>query len=69
MIEQIKMDLSPHVGRELRIKYNLGRNKFEEYNGKLKKLYDYIFIVEKNSEIKSFAYTDVIVNNVNIEFI
>ena len=44
----------------------------EEYNVKLKKLYDYVFTVElekkKSKEIKSFSYSDVITKIIKIDY-
>ena len=58
-IKNVKEELNKHLGDEVTIKYNLGRNKYEKYNVKLKKLYDYVFTVElekkKSKEIKSFS--------------
>ena len=58
-IKNVKEELTKHLGDEVTIKYNLGRNKYEKYNVKLKKLYDYVFTVElekkKSKEIKSFS--------------
>lgn len=45
-IKNVKEELTKHLGDEVTIKYNLGRNKYEKYNVKLKKLYDYVFTVE-----------------------
>ena len=45
-IKNVKEELNKHLGDEVTIKYNLGRNKYEKYNVKLKKLYDYVFTVE-----------------------
>ena len=44
-IKNVKEELTKHLGDEVTIKYNLGRNKYEKYNVKLKKLYDYVFTV------------------------
>lgn len=69
-IDAIKNELNNHVGKEAIIKYNLGRNKFEEYNVVIKKLYNYIFLVEvsKRNEIKSFSYTDIITKTIKIDY-
>ena len=71
-LEEIKMKLNEYVGKKVTIKYNLGRNKYEKYNVKLKKLYDYVFTVElekkKSKEIKSFSYSDVITKIIKIDY-
>ena len=36
------------IGNTVKIKYNLGRNKFEEYDVVIKELYKHVFIVKLN---------------------
>ena len=71
-IKNVKEELNKHLGDEVTIKYNLGRNKYEKYNVKLKKLYDYVFTVElekkKSKESKSFSYSDVITKIIKIDY-
>ena len=71
-IKNVKEELTKHLGDEVTIKYNLGRNKYEKYNVKLKKLYDYVFTVElekkKSKEIKSFSYSDIITKIIKIDY-
>jgi len=69
-INQIKDDLKIHVGKRVIINCNLGRNKYEKYNVVIKELYDYIFLVEeeKNSNVKSFSYTDLITQTIKIDY-
>lgn len=67
--EKIKNKLEPYIGNNISIKYNLGRNKYESYQVKLKKLYKNIFIVENEfQEIKSFTYSDIITKIIKIDF-
>lgn len=69
MIEKIKEDLNNHIGSIARIKYNLGRNKFEEYDVTIKELYKHVFIVKlKNDELKSFSYSDIITKTIKIHY-
>lgn len=67
-IYEIKKDLSNHLGEEVLIKYNLGRNKFENYKVIIKELYDYIFLVENKSGIKSFSYSDIVTKTIKIDY-
>jgi len=67
----VKENLNSHVGKEVVIKYNLGRNKYEKYNVTIKELYKNIFLVEMNDEskeIKSFTYSDIITKTIKIDF-
>ena len=69
MINQIREKLNDHVGENVVIKYNLGRNKYEKYNVTIKELYENIFVVELNDCIKkSFSYTDVLTKTIKIDY-
>ena len=69
MIAEIRSKLNEHIGKEVIIKYNLGRNKFEKYNVTIKELYDNVFLVELNTnEKKSFSYSDVLTNTIKIDY-
>ena len=68
-VEKIKTELNNHIGKNVKIKYNLGRNKYEEYDVKIKKLYNHVFLVElKNEEVKSFSYSDIITHTIRINY-
>lgn len=67
-IYEIKKDLGDYLGKEVSIKYNLGRNKYESYRVKIKELYDNVFVVESNLGIKSFSYSDVVTHQVRIDY-
>lgn len=71
-LDEIKTKLNNYVGKSVLIKYNLGRNKYEEYEAKIKELYNNVFLVELenniNKEIKSFSYNDVITKTIKINF-
>ena len=56
------------MGDIVSIKYNLGRNKYEEYEAKIKELYDYIFLVDTDYGVKSFSYIDVITKVIRIDY-
>ena len=71
-LDEIKTKLNNYVGKSVLIKYNLGRNKYEEYEAKIKELYNNVFLVELenniNKEIKSFSYNDIITKTIKINF-
>ncbi len=69
-ITTIKENLNKYVGKSVKIKYNLGRNKKEIYVVIIKELFDNIFLVEKkeNKEVKSFSYNDVITKTIKFDF-
>lgn len=66
----IKNYLNDYIGCDVTIKYNLGRNKYESYQVKIKELYNNIFLVQQkdNNLIKSFSYNDVITKIIKIEY-
>ena len=70
--EQIRLTLNEFLGKDVVIKYSLGRNKYEKYHAQIKKLYKNVFLVEikeskiKN-EIKSFSYSDIITKTIKID--
>lgn len=70
-IDGVKQTLQNHIGDIVTINYNLGRNKYESYDVKIKELYQHIFLVEMESNqsvIKSFSYSDVITKTIRIDF-
>ena len=67
-ISKVKKELLEHIGDIVSIKYNLGRNKYEEYEAIVKELYDYVFLVECDNVIKSFSYIDVITKVIKIDY-
>lgn len=67
MIENVKNNIEELKGKEATIKYNLGRNKYEKYNGIIKETYNKIFLFETNGIKKSFSYVDVLTKNVKIK--
>ena len=68
-VAKVKENLNSLRGKTIRIKYNLGRNKFESYDVVIKDLYDYIFTVSITSSelVKSFSYADVISKLIKID--
>lgn len=66
--EIIKNALKPYLNKTVKIKYNLGRNKFETYTAKIIKIYNCVFLIEltENKIIKSFSYADIITKTIKI---
>ncbi len=63
----IKEFLTPYVGKDIKIKYNLGRNKYEIYEAQIINIYNYVFLVKlKNNIVKSFSFADIITKNIKI---
>ena len=69
MIDKIKEDMESNIGKKVKIKFNGGRNKIEEYDAIIKEIHNFIFVVEINNEsneVKSFSYSDVLTQTVEI---
>lgn len=69
-INVIREKIESNLGKEVFIRYNLGRNKVEKYNAKIKEIYNYVFVVEvlNTNEVKSFTYSDIITNTIKIYY-
>ena len=67
-ISSVKKEMLEHIGDNIKVKYNLGRNKYEEYEAKIKELYDYVFLVDTDYGTKSFTYIDVITKVIRIDY-
>lgn len=72
-IFSVKRELFNHVGDIIKVKYSLGRNKYEEYEAILKEIYDYVFLVECETisginYTKSFTYTDILTRTIVIDY-
>ena len=68
-VEEVKENLNELKGKDIKIKYSLGRNKYESYDVVIKELYDYVFtvLITKQQLLKSFSYADVISKLIKIE--
>lgn len=63
----VKRALMPHLGKTVKIKYSLGRNKYETYEAKIVKIYNSVFLVKLNNNIiKSFSFADIIMEIIKI---
>ena len=58
-IDKIKNKIINIKNGKLKIKVNIGRNKYEYYEGIIDKMYQNIFTVITNKGIKSFSYSDI----------
>ena len=68
-IDRIKNKFDNRIGDSVKIIYNGSRNKKEEYSGIISETYNYIFIVEMDgNEKKSFSYSDVLTNTIEVFF-
>ena len=66
MIEKIKNELESLKGKKIKILVDIGRNKNEEYEGMILDTYGKIWTFKTSVDVKSFSYSDVLINNVII---
>lgn len=65
-IQKIKNKIEELKNQKLHFKLNGSRNQIEEFDGIITESYNYIFIVETENIKKSFSYSDVLINNIEI---
>lgn len=68
-IETIKNNLKEKQGKTYKFKFNGARNQTEEFIGEIVEIYPAIFIIktkENQSRIKSFTYSDILIDNLEI---
>ena len=65
-INLIKEKIKSLCDVKIKIKINLGRNKYEYHEGFIDKIHPNIFTVKTSNCIKTFTYTDVLIKNVVI---
>ena len=58
-IDKIRKQIFELKNLKLKIKVNIGRNKYEYYEGKIEEIYQNIFMVKTDKGLKSFTYADI----------
>lgn len=66
MLDKIKEDVKKLIGKNVKIVVDIGRNKIEEYDGKIIKTHDNIWLFSEKENIRSFSYTDILIKTVTI---
>ena len=69
MINKIKENIISQKGKKLHFRFNGARNQIEEFEGIITETYNYIFtiqIMSEKKELKSFTYSDVLIDNLEI---
>lgn len=67
-IDAIRDNIISHMGNEISVIHNEGRNRILEYHGKVVEVYHNIFIVLDDGGKRSFSYHDVLTETVKISF-
>ncbi len=65
-IKKIRDKIYKMKNNKLKIRINLGRNKYEYLEGYINDIYPNLFTINTNKGLKSFSYSDVIIKNVII---
>lgn len=65
-IKKIREKIENLKNKKIRFKINGSRNQIEEFEGVITEIYNYIFIVETETTKKSFSYSDILINNLEI---
>ncbi len=58
-INKIRNNIIELINKKLKIKVNVGRNKYEYYEGRITNVYQNIFVIETDKGLKTFTYADV----------
>lgn len=66
-IKRIKEKVESLKNKKIKFKLNGTRNQIEEFEGIITEIYNYIFIVETDNIKKSFSYSDILINNLEIK--
>lgn len=67
MMNKIKNKVIENVGIRHKFKFNGSRNQVEEFEGIINGTYNKVFtILVNDNTIKSFSYSDVLTNNLEI---
>ena len=62
-----KEQIESLIGKEVHIKANIGRNKYEYYEGVILQVYPYLFTVKVADLVKSFSYVDLVTKDVQLK--
>ena len=69
MIAKIRGELEQEKGKTLHFRFNGARNQIEEFEGCIENTYNFIFTIKtkgETSRIKSFTYSDILTQSVEI---
>lgn len=64
MISNIKKKIESLKGKKIKVWVDVGRNKSETYEGFVLDTYKNIWTFRTKTDIKSFSYSDILINSV-----
>jgi len=65
-IKRLKEKIEKLKDQEVIIRINGSRNQIEEFEGVITEIYNYIFVVSNDNMKKSFSYSDLLINNIEL---
>ena len=68
MIENVKNGIEELIGKKAIIKYNLGRNKYEIFEGIISETYPALFTISNGNETKAFCYSDILTQTLLLNY-
>ncbi len=66
-IDKIKLKINSLKGKEVFVKVNIGRNKYEYYDGVIDDISNNLFTVRVDNLIKSFTFSDILTKDVQLK--
>ena len=66
MLYEIKKKVENLKGKRIKIWIDVGRNKSETYEGYVLNTYKNIWTFKTDTDVKSFGYSDILINSVVI---
>ncbi len=69
-IVEAKQKIKTLYGKEVKVKVNLGRNKFAEFQGKVTGIYPSLFTVSPTDEFRgktTYSYSEMLCGGVNLK--
>ena len=67
-IEKIRKNIHNNMGNVAVITYNEGRNKIQEYEGRVIEVYQNIFVIMDKNNKRSFSYYDILTDTTRVSF-
>lgn len=68
-INSIKDKILSYKNKQVLVKADIGRKKYEYYEGTIDSVHPFLFTIKTASGIKAFSYSDVLIKNVIIKLI
>ena len=66
-IDCIKEEIQKKIRKNVTCKVNIGRNKFENFEGKIEAIYPFLFTIVNGNETKCLSYSDVITKTLELK--